>query len=252
MRSHITYANVIATLALFIALGGVSYAALRVTGRDVVDGSLTGKDIKRKSVPVNRLKGKLPAGPAGPGGAAGPQGPQGPKGETGPAGPVDPGRFVPAAGLTTIGVGPSGWETSNASIAAPADRIAATWREFHSTSSSGAGFVNLHPALPSSLAGKAMRLHAATVCAEPGAGMKLDAMFVSTLRGAPAAGIVESPATVQDDTDRTAPFCQRVAFADPVTLQPGDVIDVRVRIAWAATDAAIKISATTFELDRAA
>jgi hypothetical protein len=32
----LTYANVTATLALFIALGGSSYAAVKLTGKDVV------------------------------------------------------------------------------------------------------------------------------------------------------------------------------------------------------------------------
>ena len=33
LRAKLTYANVVATLALFLALGGVSYAAVRVTSR---------------------------------------------------------------------------------------------------------------------------------------------------------------------------------------------------------------------------
>jgi hypothetical protein len=45
-----------ATVAVFIALGGSSYAALRVTGRDVVNGSLTGRDLKRNSLGGARVK----------------------------------------------------------------------------------------------------------------------------------------------------------------------------------------------------
>ena len=33
VRARLTYANVMATAAVFIALGGSSYAALKVTGR---------------------------------------------------------------------------------------------------------------------------------------------------------------------------------------------------------------------------
>ncbi|MBJ7331836.1 MAG: hypothetical protein JHC95_18215 [Solirubrobacteraceae bacterium] len=80
-----------ATLALIIALGGTSYAAVKVTGRNVVDGSITsadvrnsslrgkdirnksitgddvrdgtisGADLRRGSIPVDRLRGTLPA-----------------------------------------------------------------------------------------------------------------------------------------------------------------------------------------------
>jgi hypothetical protein len=70
-RPSLSYANVTATLALILALGGTSYAAVTINGAD----------IKRKSIPLNRLKGKPPTG------ARGPIGPQGAKGETGSQGP---------------------------------------------------------------------------------------------------------------------------------------------------------------------
>jgi hypothetical protein len=56
LRDKITYANVMATLAVFIALGGSSYAALKITGAQVRDHSLTGKDIKRNSLRGRQIK----------------------------------------------------------------------------------------------------------------------------------------------------------------------------------------------------
>jgi len=56
LQGKLTYANVVATLALFIALGGSSYAAIKVTGKNVRNGSLTGKDIKRNSLGGKRIK----------------------------------------------------------------------------------------------------------------------------------------------------------------------------------------------------
>jgi hypothetical protein len=56
MLEKLTYANVVATIALFVALGGSSYAALRLTGRDIRDGSLTGRDLKRNSLGGKRIK----------------------------------------------------------------------------------------------------------------------------------------------------------------------------------------------------
>lgn len=50
LRGHLTYANVMATIAVFVALGGSTYAAVAITGRDVKDGSLSGRDIKRNSL----------------------------------------------------------------------------------------------------------------------------------------------------------------------------------------------------------
>lgn len=41
-----SHATVVAYLALFVALGGSSYAALKVTGRNVPKDALSGADIK--------------------------------------------------------------------------------------------------------------------------------------------------------------------------------------------------------------
>src|SRR5918997_6370835 len=98
------YANVMATIAVFIALGGSSYAALKVTGRNVPKDALTGADIKNltgKDVKNNRLTGadvkNLTSGDVTDSSllaedfasgqlAAGPQGERGPHGEKGDRG----------------------------------------------------------------------------------------------------------------------------------------------------------------------
>ena len=45
-----TPALIVAIVALFMALGGTSYAALKVTGKNVANSTLTGVDIKNKSL----------------------------------------------------------------------------------------------------------------------------------------------------------------------------------------------------------
>jgi hypothetical protein len=55
LRRRLTYANVMATLAVFIALGGSSYAALTVTGRDVKNGSLSFRDLRRDTLGGSRI-----------------------------------------------------------------------------------------------------------------------------------------------------------------------------------------------------
>lgn len=50
LRPRITYANVVATLALFVALGGSAYAVSKITGAEVKDRSLTSRDLKSNSV----------------------------------------------------------------------------------------------------------------------------------------------------------------------------------------------------------
>lgn len=117
------YANVTATLALVIALGGTSYAAVKlapnsvgnlhlkansVTSGKVLDGSLKARDFKSGQLPAAAtgpkgdtgaigpvgLAGPIgptgPAGPKGADGAKGAAGPAGPAGETGPEGPAGP------------------------------------------------------------------------------------------------------------------------------------------------------------------
>jgi hypothetical protein len=90
-KQRLTYANVMATVAVFIALGGSSYAAVTITGKQVVDSSLRGRDIRNSSLTSADIKNRslraLDFGPGQlPAGAAGPQGPQGPKGDNGDPG----------------------------------------------------------------------------------------------------------------------------------------------------------------------
>jgi hypothetical protein len=56
LRRRLTYANVMATVAAFIALGGSSYAALMITGREVRDRSLTQRDLQRNTLGGSRIK----------------------------------------------------------------------------------------------------------------------------------------------------------------------------------------------------
>jgi hypothetical protein len=56
LRDRLTYANVIATLALFIALGGSSYAALKISGKEIKAHTIVGKNIKRNSLGRRQIK----------------------------------------------------------------------------------------------------------------------------------------------------------------------------------------------------
>jgi hypothetical protein len=56
LRERLTYANLVATLALFVALGGTSYAVLHVGSADVVDNSLRSRDIRNDTVRSRDLR----------------------------------------------------------------------------------------------------------------------------------------------------------------------------------------------------
>jgi hypothetical protein len=64
-RPRISYANVVSTLALILALGGVSYAAVRINGKSIKPRTIGAKQIKKNSLTgteINELKlGKVPA-----------------------------------------------------------------------------------------------------------------------------------------------------------------------------------------------
>ena len=57
VRSRLTYANIVASLALFLALGtGGAYAANEWTGANIKNGTLTGQDIKNGSLKTIDVK----------------------------------------------------------------------------------------------------------------------------------------------------------------------------------------------------
>jgi hypothetical protein len=93
---RVTYANLMSTIAVFIALGGTSYAVLRLPANSVGtaqlrNGSVTRAKVKPGSLTVADFAGAVARGPRGPQGPPGPQGPlgaQGPVGAIGARGPA--------------------------------------------------------------------------------------------------------------------------------------------------------------------
>jgi hypothetical protein len=114
-RFRPTYANVTATLALFVALGGTSYAALSlpansVGSAQVKNGSLLKKDFKAGQLPAGKR------GPAGARGAAGAAGAAGATGATGPSGAAGTARAyaqITAAGALDTSVNSKGITVSH-------------------------------------------------------------------------------------------------------------------------------------------
>ena len=56
LRQHLTYANVTATLAVFIALGGSSYAALTISGSNIENRSIPATKLKRNSLTAKEIR----------------------------------------------------------------------------------------------------------------------------------------------------------------------------------------------------
>jgi hypothetical protein len=110
MRDRLTYANVMATIAVFIALGGSSYAAIKlpnnaVKARNIAANAVTGAKVENRS--LTRLDfglGQLPQGAVGAQGATGADGSTGPVGPTGARGltGADGSPDTPAQVLTKL------------------------------------------------------------------------------------------------------------------------------------------------------
>lgn len=102
LRQSLSYANVMATLAFFIAIGGGAYAAATlpagsVGAKQLRKGAVTSKKVRDRSLLARDFKrGQLRAGPRGA------QGQPGPKGDTGAQGPPGP-ATGPAGGDLTGG-----------------------------------------------------------------------------------------------------------------------------------------------------
>jgi hypothetical protein len=100
--SKLTYANVMATMALFLALGGVGYAATKLPKDSVGTAQL-----KKGAVTPAKLSKPAKAAPAGPAGPRGEQGVAGTEGAPGknltaetplPSGATETGDFSTAGG----------------------------------------------------------------------------------------------------------------------------------------------------------
>jgi hypothetical protein len=104
-KFRISPGSVLALIALFVALGGVSYAAVTINGKNIANNSIPGKKLKNGAVTNKKVKAnslganRLTAGArASLTGAPGPQGPTGPRGERGERGEQGPGGTQGPAG----------------------------------------------------------------------------------------------------------------------------------------------------------
>jgi hypothetical protein len=113
LRGKLTYANVIATLALFLVLaGGTAFAASQMLPKN----SVGVKQIRKGAVTPAKLAPATKVKFTGPKGATGAQGPQGQPGVQGPAGAV---RGFQAVDHSDAEVGTSPFGTTPISLAVP-------------------------------------------------------------------------------------------------------------------------------------
>ena len=56
IRRRLTYANVMSTLAVFIALGGSSYAAVKLNGSSIKDRTIAGKKLRHNTLTGRQIR----------------------------------------------------------------------------------------------------------------------------------------------------------------------------------------------------
>ena len=134
---RLSYANVMATGAVFVALGGTSYAVTRIHGSDIAPRTIPAGKLKRDTLTAREIGAgaigsselsralravlaapgstgaKGDAGPAGPAGPAGERGEEGDRGDAGPQGPpgcdpagerLCPGDELPAGSTVQLAI----------------------------------------------------------------------------------------------------------------------------------------------------
>ena len=107
VRSRLTYANVVASIALFVSLGGGAYAALKlpknsVGAKQIKPDAVRSSEVKNGSLQATDFaSGQLPAGAQGPKGDTGSPGTNGTNGTNGLNGTARAyGHVAPDGGLT--------------------------------------------------------------------------------------------------------------------------------------------------------
>jgi hypothetical protein len=53
---HLSFSNVIAVIALFVALGGAAYAGSKINGKNIVNKSIGGGKLKNETITANKIK----------------------------------------------------------------------------------------------------------------------------------------------------------------------------------------------------
>jgi hypothetical protein len=56
IRGRVTSAHVLAAIALFVALGGSGYAAVKINGKNVKKGTIAGKALKNRTITASKIK----------------------------------------------------------------------------------------------------------------------------------------------------------------------------------------------------
>jgi hypothetical protein len=151
----------VALVALFVALGGTSYATVSavlpagsvgtkqikndsVTRAKIAHESITSVLVKDRSLlATDFMAGQLPAGPMGPAGPVGPQGPKGDKGDKGDTGVI--GTIAVRTRSVTVSAGAVGAVSVSADAGEHVIGAGTGWKLIGAESGAGLNTISLSP-----------------------------------------------------------------------------------------------------------
>jgi hypothetical protein len=254
-------AMVVATLALFVALGGTAVAAgTLITGKQIKNSSITGADVKNKSLTQRDFRGSV-RGPRGPTGPAGPQGPQGSLGPQGPQGlpgspnpnavnsdlldGKDSSAFVEKAGNILVSAGFSNWKSfwSTDPLVFINNRIGTIVER----TETGASAFRIDAQAPVALYGKPVRFLGVEICYDTGTseGVTLEKVVVDVPRHTHE-GIGDINQQVIDETHRSESACRLYSDSTPVVLTAQDGVGASMAVSWSSANERLYLGRTTF------
>ena len=240
-------AFVIATVALFAALGGTSFAATKVIASTHKDKKADTKLVKKLAPTLNVKHAKTAdiataaanathattADSATNATNAGNAANAANAANASKLGNVAASGYVQNSGAIFVSTGSSNWTALNST-----DPISwtfttnATW-----ASSSGAGsfFLTAHPSIPTALYGKNLELKGATLCYSASASAEITRVEVVQSRYS-TSGIGAANVVVNDGTTRTDDACRTYPLSTPVTLSSLDDVSLVLSVTYTAAD----------------
>jgi hypothetical protein len=224
LGSFFSYANVVATLALFVAMGGVSYAAVTladgsVTTRKLAANAVTSPKIKDGQVATSDLALTVRNKLAAPYTKA-----------------QSDGRYLPRTGSVAITEPLSGWWAALPASYGTQTQAGFALLDNLTAASTGIGVYRLGLTVPARLQGREVALNSVELCYsafKPNTTLTRVTLLDATTSGTDVAAAVDKP--IEDFTVRDDTSCQVYTPATPVAVDEKHTLTLEVRATFGAT-----------------
>lgn len=224
LGSFFSYANVVATLALFVAMGGVSYAAVTladgsVTTRKLAANAVTSPKIKDGQVATRDLaqsvRDRLAASYT----------------KT-----QSDGRYLPRAGSVSITEPLTGWAAAVPTAYGVQAQRGNEWLHNLDATDPGTGIYRLGLTTPAKLQGRPVTLQSIELCYsafKPNTTLTRVTLLDATISGTTSAAAITTP--IEDFTIRDDTSCQTYTPSSPLAVDQTHTLTLEVRATFGTT-----------------